>query len=66
MEIQDYDENSFIQSPENGEASRSRLVKLRCYTKALMLEVIQSKIQTMDYLSERLQQLLYPTLVRLN
>jgi len=31
-----------------------------------MLEVIQSKIQTMDYLTERLQQLLYPSLVRLN
>ena len=44
MEIQDYDENSFIQSPENGAASRSRLVKLRCYTKGLMLEIIQSKI----------------------
>jgi len=29
-----------------------------------MLEIIQSKITTMDYLSERLQQLLYPSLVR--
>ena len=64
MEIDNYEDNSFIQSPENGEASRSRLMKLRCYTKALMLEIIQSKIQTMDYLSERLQQLLYPSLVR--